>query len=678
MRLFIDDIEIPLPTDIKLARTKQVNDIGSLSNRQSNYSQRIKIPKTRTTQLAFDNLGSPGSTSNKPYERLSAKLFDTSGESEIFDGFAVIDKTSNNYDVIVYDGYINFIKAIENQNLTALDLEDLDHLKNVESVLETWSDDTLPYRYIVADYNGKMIYDTDRLNTDFLIPSVNVSWLWNKVFEYVGWEYTGSVFDTTDFTNLWMTYPKAIDVGDVTTTELFTGQWTAIAGWYNTPTDTTLSQSPRVTACVGCPRVNIPEFLGSSFTSNRFFPIGVPTEVNNQTFNCLVSGGYKFEVEGLIDNPTNLDQTDIFLNVILNGSTERTTLLTVNMAEAFSADASVYIEAGSIVLLSLSGGDTISDDRWRETTGEINWTVSSVDGNAVSFGDAFIDYSIRDFINEVLWRFSLTPFKDKYTDSINFLTHSEWLQSTDNYDWSDKFINVKEQKYILSGYAQRNYLRYKYNDKESNYNDGFITIENVNLKDNKDIIKSNIYSPEKEKEELLGSDYNVYKFWNKEIREGSDIEYKELDNRYYFLRSDSSSQTIKVGSEVLGDTDSATQFPREDYTGLKFNEVITNYYLPIYSILNQSKVLKVNMYLNDADIQNLDFRKLVYIKQLGSYYLINKIPNYQKKGVYPVELIEVDYDTTIGNETPITEDSNSLDFSSSNNTNLINTILTVN
>ena len=42
------------------------------------------------------------------------------------------------------------------------------------------------------------------------MPSVKVKYLWDKIFTEFGYTYSGSVFDTFDFNNLWMTYPKGI------------------------------------------------------------------------------------------------------------------------------------------------------------------------------------------------------------------------------------------------------------------------------------------------------------------------------------------------------------------------------------------------------------------------------------------------------------------------------------
>lgn len=626
MKLFISDIEIPLPSNFKIARTKQVNDIGRLDNRQANFTQRIKLPKTKETQLAFDNLGSVGNTSNKPYSRNTARLINDNGESEIFNGYAVINKKSSTYEVIIYDGYIDFIKAIENEVITNIDISELNHLKNLDAVKETWTDDTLPYRYIVADYNGKMVYDTDNLNIDYLIPSVNVKWLWDKIFEYYGWTYEGSVFDTEKFNNLWLTYPKTIGDETQVTTQIYSVTYDDQIYYYNTGTINRVDYFGLLGG-INETIVDSNGILGATFDVD--FPISTSAQLNNTYLLAQEPKVLKINLSGSFANNGSIALRKF---VPFSGSFEVIEELEYENGVDFDILWTASLQTGEAVSIYPVGD-----------AGSVDVTVSVVEGNQVDFEEAFIDFEIRDFINEVLWNFALTPFKDKYTNNIKFLTHQEWLQTNDLIDWSDKYVSTVDEEYILKGYGQRNYLRRKYNEREQSYNDSYLYIDNVNIRDKVDIIKSLIYSPERDTTEILENDYNVYKFWNKENKDDGTVKYKELSGRFYFLRSETAYQEINIGSEFQGDTDSVTKFFRENYSHLSFKDIVQDYYLPIYSILNKSRMVTANIFLTDSDIHNIDFKKLVFIKQLGSYFIINKISNYIKKGVYPVELLEVDF-----------------------------------
>jgi hypothetical protein len=78
-----------------------------------------------------------------------------------------------------YDGNIDLYKAIENTTLGDLNLTGLTHTKDVATVVNTFTATTLPYKYILADYNGQATYTSTSggtsattINVDYyLVPS---------------------------------------------------------------------------------------------------------------------------------------------------------------------------------------------------------------------------------------------------------------------------------------------------------------------------------------------------------------------------------------------------------------------------------------------------------------------------------------------------------------------------
>lgn len=637
MRLFINDIEIDLPSNFTIARTKQVNDIGSLNDRQTNYTQKIKLPKTKKNISTFNELGFTGSQSAIPYEKNTVKLYNSNGECEIFDGYCKVFATTDDYyDVAIYDGYISFTKAIENKKIAEVGLPELNHLKNLDTVTDSWSDPTTKYRYNIADYNGKMTY-SGGINIDYLIPSALVSYIWDRIFTYFGFTYSGNAFDTQDFQNLWLTYPKELGSETQVTTPVESFNWTTQVTYTNdNPNDLTVFYDNSFTACLGCAAVS------NTYISNND---NLSLPIVNNTFNVLETGLYKFTLSGTI-NRTGLAGTNAEISLWLSqqgAAFFATPMLTFTYGEPFDTVFYFNLEAGdkfSVLCLSFFGSFSIA-------TGNVDTVIEIVEGNTVDFEQALIDFDCKDFINEVVWRLSLTPFKDKYTNDIKFLTHEEWLQTQDVIDLSDRVGKKNNESYIIGNYAQRNLMKFKYNDSQEDHNDGELNIINYNLKDSTTIINSSIFSPERLKTTLIGSPTNVYKFWDKEIKDDGSVNYKSLSNRFYLQRSEFITNTINVGSELLGISETVTKYARERFTGLTFNEVIQGYYQDIYKILNNAKLIEYDLFIDDAFINNLDFTKLYYIKQEASNFILNKIPNYFEKGLYNCELIKVNLDQDI-------------------------------
>ena len=633
MKLFINDIQIPLPLNFKIARTKQVNTIGSLNNRQTNYTQKLKLPKLKETIVAFNNLGVSGNVSRKPYERNGAFLYNDDGQAEIYNGWAVIKNTDAYYNVTIYDGAIDFYKAIENKVITDIGVSELNHTKNTATVLNSWIS-TSPYRYIVSDYGGKTTFNDgvdNVLNIDYLVPSVNVKWLWDKVFSFFGFTYTGNAFLTEEFTNLWMTFPKGLSNSELVPEQIYTNN-----------TFTAISAASDVSLYL--------VHTTPAPTQGMFL-------VNNAGFVVPSNATYIFNTIGSLTADFETQDDEIVFDVFMNG------YIAVN---PFNLDGdpplNLYpINTGGDTVIPLQEGDVVyyyyiyEGNEGYTSIANLNislvLTYSLLQGDAIDFENALINFKVKDFLNEVLWRFGLTPFKDKYGVNINFLTYSQLIQNTNYYDWSDRFVGVKDESYIYSNYAQVNNIKYQYNDKESEYNDGELVIDNVNLDEETTIIASKIYTRDFQLSTIFDDSYNVYSLWDaqpKELTDGTiEVDYKSKDKRFYFLRSETVDKSIFIGSESLTEKQAITEMPRETYYRLPFQDIVQDYYTPIYGILNDTKLQNVLLRLDDNLVTNIEFSRLVYIKQLGNYYLINKIPNYINKGVYPVQLIRVKYTSVI-------------------------------
>ena len=224
-RLFINNQELDLPNNFRFARTKQVNTIGRLDNRQASYTQNIRLPRTKNNTRIFNYLGQLGNSSNNPYQINGVRYVNESGIDEIFDGRATLRNTNDFYNIAIYDGFVSFTKRIENRTLTDLDLSELNHLKNINTIQDSWSNN-LNYRYLVADYNGNTIVNS-RLNIDFLIPSVNVRYLWDRVHEFAGFTYDSTIVDNLLLNDLWITYPKTIGEEDQVRVPVLNSVWSS-------------------------------------------------------------------------------------------------------------------------------------------------------------------------------------------------------------------------------------------------------------------------------------------------------------------------------------------------------------------------------------------------------------------------------------------------------------------
>ena len=617
-----------LPGD-GIAQTKQVNDLNSLDNRQTSYTNKFNLPKTAANTRIMEFLTLTGNNSAIPYQKNACSLYSDTGECFVYNGWAVITDGGDTYEVVVYDGIIDLYKAIENTALSALDLSALNHDKSIAAIISSWDTSLqLPYRYILADYNGSTgatNASPPQVNIDYLVPSVNVAWLWNRLFEHFGMGYEGSVFATEAFTNLWMTYPKGISTADgdqeVLNIDSYLFNNTNGVRYHGYYFNTAETETFDANTLQGTPNVHIKVKQAATYrieiegTLNATYSPRVLLGKNCESYPDPFAAPYIYDFGLAIDG------------------------------EAFAFSQEVTLNAGDSLCVMLRQRDR---DRSFRFDGDCSAAIRLIklNPNNFSFTTAFTDFAMRDFLQEVLQRFGLTMYKQKYTGHYKFLTLQEQLDQEGALNWSDKFISKTSENYIYGSYAQRNWFRYAYNDKESSYNDGYLEVPNVNLPDSKDILKSKIYSPERQATQYLGLQANVYKLWDKEAVENPEpgdgtVNYKALDKRYYFLRAQPRPGAITLVSGSHAQT--AVSSFTENYYKLPFVDILQEYYLPIAQLLQKAQLVMADFWLQDTDVINFDFSKLYYIEQLSGYFIMNKINNYLPGRATKCELVRVQY-----------------------------------
>ena len=612
MRLIINGQDIELAPNVMIARTLQVNDIGSPETRQTSYTNTFSIPRTSKNTKTFDMLGIIGTDSNIPYQKNEAYLYDDSGFCLVYKGWAIISETAKDFKCNIYDGIIDFYKAIENKTLGDLDLSDLTHTKTPAEVAST-QDKSKPYVYIVADYNGDSTsIDPTDIKSDYLIPCVKVPWIWEKIEQFSGFQLNGSFKTNTDFTNLYLTFPK--NTPPIVGSNLLSG--------------TLLDNTNEI------------DFYDRIIYGKVLSPYTIDST------KLLISGDGK-TITALQDIKVQI-QFQVEPDVLITPTSAPSYVPNVSfLGQTFACDGTVrnitqIIDLNPFTPLEFPMEFLLTPDFFagKVVTGDvfISVTIKQVSQTEKEF-EEFGKLTIKQFMNEILWRFNLTMFADKYTKQYTLKYLSEIINATP-IDWSDKFDSLDSENYIYGNYAQRSYMKYIYNDV-NDYNDYYLSIDNENLPDQKTVIQSDAYSPEFDNSQNLGFTTKVYKFWDKEIKDDSTVTYKSLQGRKYFLRATQVNTTVDFISDTLASTQSSTLYQKESFSRLSFTEIIQNYYAEMSSLLNQSKVFNVTLRLNEIDIVNMDFSKPVYIEQLGGSFLVNKISNFIPFKDTKVELIKI-------------------------------------
>lgn len=645
-RLYINGQQVDLSKDnTDFSRTLQCNDLASLSDRQTNFSKNLKLPKTPVNQQIMGYLGTMGNQSPLPYHKNTCDYF-VGNDKIIHNGWAIVNESNPiYYDVHIYDGNIDLFKSIENKTLGDMYVGEINHTKSVSSVINTWSND-LDYCYILADYNGKSIVSGDTVNIDYLIPSVKVSYIWNRIFETYGFTYTGNIFESVDFNNLYMTYPKGVtpeDNDNILPIAIFNGGATN----FNKG---------------GSKRYILDG--GTGFTSTYASMISSPSNYANgygdtdEHIYALESRKFNIKITGKIQavqttNFSNQIPIDIWFvkdcvgldpyNAMVSNRYREKIAEGITYTHNLNINHNFILDVGETFSIIGVSPDNIQHLYTSSTDFDIDF--GTYDDPLYNFQNELKDFATNDFLKEIIWHFGLTMYEDKFTNNYEFRTLDEVVNNRVVVDWSSKFQSLDKEKYLYGSYAQNNIFKYKYNEENANHNDGILLVNNKNLADKKDVISSKIYSPQKDSVPFVElPSVNVYPIWNKEVKDNGQVKYKGLDKRYYFLRAvDYEFGTpCKIASEFAsGATTTVTSAKTETYQGIGFDDVVQDYYSPLFSILDNAKIISAKFYLTHTDIANFDFRKLYYIEQLGGSFLINKISNYKIGKLCSVELVKL-------------------------------------
>src|SRR5690606_2188119 len=181
----------------------------------ASYTNSFKLKKTPTNTQIMQGLGMTGDGSLIPYLKTRADLLEN-GISIIFNGWLNVKNTNDEYNVSIIDGIIDFFKALDNKKFGEhITLPELQHIKDSATVAASF--DNMYYRYLINDYGGKNNFEeigsgSMFTNIDYLVPAARVKYVWDRIFELLGFTYSGTIFETEEFTNAWITFPKSNSV----------------------------------------------------------------------------------------------------------------------------------------------------------------------------------------------------------------------------------------------------------------------------------------------------------------------------------------------------------------------------------------------------------------------------------------------------------------------------------
>jgi hypothetical protein len=611
--------------------TKQIADIFDLAVVASSYTNGFTIPKTPHNTEIMNQLGIVGDTSQIPYSKVPSSLKHY-GFDLFRNGWLAVRNTNEDYIVSVADGMIDFFKAIENKTMGKdLDLSNFNHIKDLPSVLASFTNDF--YKYIVADYNGKNFGingEDEGINIDYLVPCFSVRKLMDLVMSTYGFQY--NIANIEDINEWYITYPKS-PAEDQTPVEVFQANR---AAFVTPPYD------------IGGGFYSAPPAI-SSWTSS-IFTEGVL--INNWKYQIAETSGYiiNFDAEmyarysSSFTNEGGQYYSELFrktqLSILVNGlevvSYINNQNYTVAPTEQITGSVTLPLNEGDIIEYIFKAPSTILFvtklyTMFQIRCNSINIEVLKTNLGDVNLSDAFKDYQIKDFVKEIFIREATTPIINNFSSDISFKTISERLDFENADDWSDKFVRRTNETYIQGSYAQKNGFTHKHDDSDDISFNGYVFVNNQNIPDYKDLYQSKTFAPINTLFEFAtGVSTLKLKVWNRETKEDAEgsigIEYKGLNNRFFVLKYKMSPEaSYKFVSEAIPQIDSVLTFPYADLQGMTYDQIIPKKYSSYNGVLNNFRAHEIDLALSLNDFIGLDMSRPKYFSQEGSYYSLNRL-----------------------------------------------------
>lgn len=574
---------------------RQVGDVGDISTSNASYTNSFSVIRDNNSTRALKGLGLPGSMSDVPYTRISWMMY--VDELPIIDrnGWAIVNETDqSNYKLSIIDGNIDFWKAIEDLKLSDLDLSEARYAKTRQGIIDSFES---PYqKYLLGYYaygeEEKTGYDINLLN-----PAISDKYIVDQIFSHIG-----------------MTYSLTPEIDT----------WTIIGR-------TDQSETVNVLNLV----VELADgFKRHPYVDGRYQVAYSNIEETEATYDTNTG---RITVEQTGNYRPFVDWTQMYAGYVLrsqDGLPFVQDLPINNYLEVNGfrdpLDEVMYLLPSDEIYLRF---EPLTEDQLGEhgfadhqilgirelTTFDYVFELERIDEIFYSFSNELSKISVKDFMKEIMHRYGLTLFyKNRHAE---FLTISERINA-DVEDLNDYFVEVKNEKYFHTQYAQINYLKHKYADPSDFFNDGVISIRNQNLDPEKTIIESFTYS-----QDING----IMEMWE---YKGEGVPYEQIKGRMFSARADVRWDSISFRDRDEPLPGYAGNVSFVDFSKTGFRYYVNRYYKEFEEkILNNFKMQTIKMDMPLSVFLNLDMRKVIYVQQ--SNFIINKMTY---RGLRDVEL----------------------------------------
>lgn len=605
-RLVINGIDMDLKPDTVIAITLQVNDIASVDDRQSNFSNTFKLPATQHNIEALGFSTNMAAQSTVPYTKMVAQYYQN-GVQVIKNGFAILEQSGDDIEVTLYDGNVSFFDLI-----AGLKLSDLEGLTDVIWTLDNAVASrtaTSDYIWAVIDWFESMDDTTREYDVSIAHPCYFLKDVMAAIFEPTGYTLKGLFVEGVS------AYSKLI-VPLITNKQdpryfkskatVSTDQPSDLAGSYVMFQN--ILSDPIATAGAG----SLWEAIGPEW---RFFD---SYGSGKYSFRFMINWGTAGDT-GYIEihatgTPIVLRRDDIAAS-------------STGTIEFELRDVELTHPAVVGIFFKSNGTDPVSilEGTWMECfTAAVETDYEMLFPIAVNLPA----FDQKTFIKALMQKYCIVPITNSFRKEVTFVQLSELiLNKAQARDWTSKVHMGQRAKigFVEGNYGQVNYLRYAEDETvREEYGDGGFRIANETLPLSKTVIALPYAATE--------MNVKMGGVVVPEIKDGAKPRILILEPAE--LTDGDLDWTDGTDTDTPGGDEPLAYFALKDKPyNLKFSDdLITEHYTDLVSMLQSFKKVTVLMRLTAIDIEkafkdddNDDALIPIYLRQFGAYFYLNKI-----------------------------------------------------
>lgn len=606
-RILISGEELDLYYDNEINFNMKVNTLGDISNRNSSNSNSIEIPRTANNEQILGYVGVMGNTSDTPYTSLRCDYI-VGGTYIVTNGYLqILEANEDKYRIVIHDGIIDFTALLGNSVISDLDYSPENHILDFGTFENSFAN-TSGYIYALGDFGKDM---SGVVSVETIAPSMYAHTIWDRIFASRGLNYTGSFFDTnTDWLSLLVPAGRGFSLSESAATEDNLGT----AGT-DTLTDNT----------------NYGTYTSKTYTHN---------------FNTETLAPAKGEIDGNGDLQINFTGTLRLVDTITYSQTNTRVRVYIKLNGVAKASldlpyASTVSPQSLDITLQVTAGDVVSVDLTVDNPTPTGSAPAGYFTHIFSVDNAFDVYEIsggtlvtmndyisteltqKDFVKDILQRYGLIMLRNRIDfNQYDFIQMETLLDDRlNNIDWTSKLNTIVREKY-QNNYAQSNISDYRYASGVVPYLTGYLNVVNSNAPFEKRIITAPYEIPEQSTKFVAG--IRLFKFPVWEYNDDT-LDYDNIETSPKLMRLTKDSTNVVFNIWGSGNTTITADIPYLTVDAMSYQNFLDTYYAHFKELLDSYKQVDVDLDLDIVDFKQIDFGKLIFLRQTGRYYYLDSV-----------------------------------------------------